>query len=190
MESFERLPATAAWRHETAREGFEVVFFTAAGEGIRIAGETTAVEDGEPWWVGYEIELDAGWVTRRARVRCRSRSGARETLLAADGAGTWHVDGAPAPQLDGCIDVDLESSALTNAFPIHRLRLDPGVATAAPAAWVRAPGLGAERLEQTYRRLDARRFDYASPRFGFRCELVYDAAGLVTRYPGIAQRAH
>ena len=43
MESFERLPATAAWRHETAREGFEVVFFTAAGEGIWIAGETTAV---------------------------------------------------------------------------------------------------------------------------------------------------
>jgi hypothetical protein len=36
--------------------------------------------------------------------------------LRADGDGSWVVDGRPAPQLDGCLDVDLESSSMTNAF--------------------------------------------------------------------------
>src|SRR5829696_4715236 len=138
METFEPLPPAAAWRHEGASDGFEVVFLAPHEGGIRIHGETTAVEDGEPWWVGYEIELDPAWATRRALVRGRSASGERETRLETDGAGTWQVDGAPAPQLDGCFDVDLESSSLTNAFPVHRLALAPGVPTEAPAAYVRA----------------------------------------------------
>jgi len=56
---------------------------------------------------------------------------------------------------------------------------------------VRATTLTVERLEQRYTRLpdDAAgraRFDYWSP--DLRCALVYDAAGLVLDYPGIAIR--
>lgn len=54
-------------------------------------------------------------------------------------------------------------------------------------------GLGVTRIEQTYRRLadgPPHRFDYTSPAFDFSCELVYDQAGLVTDYPGIAVRQH
>ena len=58
MHSFGRLPHAAAWRHEESKDGFEVVFFAQGEDGIRIAGETTAVEEGEPFWVGYELELD------------------------------------------------------------------------------------------------------------------------------------
>jgi hypothetical protein len=98
----------------------------------------------------------------------------------------------PAPHLDGCLDVDLEASAFTNAFPVHRLGLEVGQRADAPAAYVRAPGLDVERLEQTYARLpdDGRgaRYDYVSPAFGFRAELVYDRFGLVLDYPGIAVR--
>ena len=190
MERFGSLPAAAAWRHEEARDGFEVAFFATGDDGVAIAGETAAVEAGEPWWVGYAIELDAAWVTRRARVRVRSRTGERETLLESDGAGHWRVDGEPAPWLDRCMDVDLESSAMTNAFPVRRLRPGLGVRTDAPAAYVRAPGLQVERLDQTYRRLVGRRFEYDCRRFDFTCELAYDESGLVTTYPGIARRAH
>jgi uncharacterized protein len=109
------------------------------------------------------------------------------------GAGQWLVDGVPASHLDGCLDVDLESSALTNALPVRRLGLAPGACAAAPAAYVRAIGLPVERLEQTYLRApdDAarQRYDYAAPAFGFACRLTYDESGLVLDYPGIAVRA-
>jgi len=184
--------ALAAWQHREAREGFEVAFLAPRREGRRAAGSTSAVEDGEPWIVSYEIELAPDWTTRSTRVVSRSRRGGREVGLEADGAGRWRVDGDAAPELDGCLDVDLESSALTNAFPVQRLRLEPGAEAAAPAAYVRALDLRVQRLEQRYVRLgdDGRgqRYRYAAPAFAFECVLTYGEDGLVDDYPGIAVR--
>jgi uncharacterized protein len=182
------LPESAAWRHVVARAGFEVAYFLPKADGYRVEGCTTAVEDGQAWAVDYAIDVDVSWATRRARVTSRSAAGVRRTLLEADGAGGWRVDGAPAPQLDGCLDVDLESSAMTNTFPVHRLALETGAASDAPAAFVRALDLGVERLDQRYARLDGQHYDYAAPVFGVACRLVYDASGLVLDYPGLAVR--
>ena len=187
--SFTDPPRCAAWRHIDAREGFEVVFLSAG----RAEGETAAVEEGSAWAVRYDISVDAAWATRSAHIWGRSSSGLRELSVEADGEGRWRVDGAPAGHLDGCLDVDLESSSLTNAFPVHRLGLEIGEEADAPAAYVRALDLAVERLEQHYRRLEddngQQRFHYVSPAFDFECELVYDASGLVLDYPGIAVRA-
>jgi hypothetical protein len=179
------LPGFAAWRHVGARDGFEVVFLR---DGRRVEGHASAVEDGVPWAVRYVIELDGAWATRRAHVVAETEHGRAETRLEADGVGGWAVDGAAAPELDGCLDVDLEASAFTNALPVHRLALEHGATADAPAVYVRAPSLAVERLEQEYERLDAHRYAYAAPRFGYLGELVYDDAGLVVDYPGLATR--
>ncbi|MET7328919.1 putative glycolipid-binding domain-containing protein [Nonomuraea sp. NPDC005650] len=193
MTTFTPPPDTAAWQHLAARIGFEVVYFQPLPDGYRVEGCTTAVEEGLTWVVDYVIELDAGWATRSARLASRSAGGGRRILLESDGAGRWRVDGAPASWLDGCLDVDLESSAMTNAFPVHRLRLGVGAASPAPAAYVRAADLAVERLEQHYGRLadeeGRQRYDYAAPVFDVACRLVYDESGLVLDYPGLATRA-
>jgi hypothetical protein len=187
------LPEFAAWRLVDAHEGFEVVFLDGGPGGCRAHGHSTGVEGGEPWAFSYSLQLDADWVTRSARVRGRSASGGRETVLEGDGAGGWRVDGEPAATIAGCLDVDLEGSAFTNALPVHRLGLEVGDRAHAPAAYVRTDDLGVERLDQTYARLDddgdRRRYGYSSPRFSYEGELVYDRAGLVLVYPGIAERA-
>jgi uncharacterized protein len=190
---FAPVPATAAWQHRGARTGFEVAYFQPLGEGCRIEGWTTAIEDGLTWAVEYVIDLDGAGATRSARIRGRSAAGFTSAQLEADGAGRWVVDGVSASHLDGCLDVDLESSALTNALPVRRTGLAPGARAAAPAAYVRAAGLGVERLEQTYQRVPDeaahQRYDYAAPAFDFACCLTYDESGLVLDYPGIAVRA-
>jgi uncharacterized protein len=108
-------------------------------------------------------------------------------------ADGWRIDGDLARHLDGCRDIDLESSAMTNALPVHRLQLRAGARADAPAAYVRAASLTVERLEQTYLRVTdqaaRQRYDYAAPAFDFTCRLVYDEDGLVRDYPGIAVRA-
>jgi uncharacterized protein len=191
--SFAPLPVTAAWHHRSARTGFEVAYFSADGDGYRIEGWTTAIEDGATWAVQYAIEVDAAGATRRAAIHGRSAAGSCSARLEADGHGHWLVDGRHAPRLDGCLDVDLEASAMTNALPVRRMGLPVAAASAAPAAYVRAAGLAVERLEQTYARATdqagGQRYDYAAPAFGFAARLVYDESGLVLDYPGIAVRA-
>ena len=183
----------AAWRHRDAADGFEVLFLEASPDGgRRLTGHVAAVEDGVAWAVRYEIEVDAAWRTRRARIRTRTLHATADITVEADGEGRWRVDGAPAPALDGCLDVDLEASAATNAFPVGRLGLAVGAAAGAPAAYVRVLDPVVGRLEQRYERIaddgDRRRYRYASPAFGFEAVLAYDAAGLVVDYPGIAVR--
>lgn len=189
---FRELPASAAWQHQEARDGFEVVFLHD-DDGYRLDGDTAAIEDGEAWAVQYVINLTPSWLTRSAWLSGRSAPGAHELTLEADGGGSWRINGVPAPHLDGCLDVDLESSSLTNALPVHRLGLEIGQEADAPAAYVRAVDLSVERLEQRYVRLqdagNGQRYRYTAPRFGFECELSYDEAGLVLDYPGIATRA-
>jgi uncharacterized protein len=186
------LPPTAAWRHLDAREGFEVLFLRREADGYRFEGQSTGVEDREAWGVRYALTVDLQWKTRSAHVVGLSAEGAKEVSLTGDGAGGWRVDGTPAPHLAGLLDVDLEASAFTNAFPVRRLGLDVGERADAPAVYVRALDLSVERLEQHYARLpddgERRRYDYSAPRFDYRGELVYDEFGLVLSYPGLALR--
>ena len=169
------------------------MFLHTTDDGYRIEGSSAAIEDGQAWAVEYSIALDRNWLTKSALVRGRSASGRRELMLEADGAGRWTVNGSAAPEVDGCLDVDLEASSLTNSFPVHRLGLQVGQQADAPAAWVRALDLSVERLEQRYVRKpddgNRQRYHYTAPTLGFEAELVYDEAGLVIDYPGIAVRA-
>jgi uncharacterized protein len=189
--TFAEPPTVAAWRHQEARTGFEVAGIQPVGGGWAVDGCTTAVEDGEAWIVDYEIRVQSDWRTRSARVSRRVGGAGSSVAVEGDGHGHWWVDGAHRDDLAGCRDVDLESSALTNAFPVRRLALAPGQSAPAPAVYVRA-SLAVERLEQAYKRIDReehhQRFRYRAPAFHVECELRYDAAGFALSYPGIAVR--
>jgi hypothetical protein len=186
------LPATAAWRHVGARDGFEVLFPEREDDGYRFRGHATAVEEGVAWSVAYTIVVDTDWATRSVRVVSRSTAGEREAVIERHPTGGWRMNGRHAPELTDCEDVDLEASAFTNAFPVNRLRLEVGESADAPAAYVRAPNLRVGRLEQRYLRLPDDgaivRYDYEAPAFEYRDVIVYDEHGLVLAYPGIAER--
>jgi uncharacterized protein len=187
-----QLPEGAAWRLVDAHDGFEVLFPSAEGGGIRLEGQIAVVEEGEPCGVRYSLHLDGDWTTRSARVVARSPWGEQERLVERAQDGSLAVDGEPAPQLEALVDVDLEGSAVTNALPVNRMRLDVGESAGASAAYVRLPDLRVVRLDQTYRRIEDEgertRYEYDAPEFETRCVLVYDAFGLVLDYPGIAKR--
>ena len=178
-----QLPRYAAWRFADAVAGFEVVY---ASDG-ELRGHTSAVEGGVPYAVDYRIAFSHGWRTTSAVVTNDTLDGRRTVALSVDGDGRWTVDGVPRPDLDGLVDVDLEASACTNTFPVHRLDLPVGETVAASAVYVQALDLEVRRLDQTYRRIDGERFHYTSEG-GFEAELHFDDDLLVLDYPGIAVR--
>jgi uncharacterized protein len=197
------MPPVSAWTHTGLRAGFEAMFAERTDHGHVLRGHTTAVEGEQAWSVGYRIHVDRHWCTRRAEIEAVTATGTFRTVLeradvdadapvGTDVPARWFVDGAPDPRLDGCLDVDLESSAVTNTLPVHRLDLRPGRTHQAPAAFVRAQDLGVQRIEQDYRFRERTPgtllLDYASATFDFACVLTLDTAGLVLEYPGIAVR--
>jgi hypothetical protein len=190
---YKYLPASACWLHQGLRLGFEVVYFRTQPSIVRIEGTTTGLQDGDVWVATYRLELDDSWKTRAAWISIGTVSDTYERVLESDGDGHWKIDGVASHELDGCLDIDLEWSAVTNALPVHRLGLRAGEQAAVPAAYVRLDGGRIERLEQIYALVDDgdghQSYDYEAPQFDFRCQLVYDDSGLVVDYPGIAKRA-
>ncbi|ROR65052.1 putative glycolipid-binding domain-containing protein [Agrococcus jenensis] len=185
-------PAAASWIHRGARDGFEVAFFATWAAGARLRGHTTANESGSLWSVVYDVAVDAAWRTLAVSATTATAAGVREVRLRRDEGDRWTVDGEHRPELDGCVDVDLESSAVTNTLPLHRLDILAGASVDVPAAFIRADDLRVERLEQRYSLVEAGPqrvlVHYESSTFDVACELVFDGAGLVLDYPGIAVR--
>ncbi len=169
-----------------------VFFHDGIDAAHRLVGHTTANEESALWSVGYDVTVDAEWRTVAVHATTLTAAGTRAVALAREADDRWTVDGEARPDLDGCVDVDFESSAVTNTFPVHRIAFQRGETVAVASAFVRADDLRVERLEQTYtliaRSAERLIFHYESPTFDFVCELVYDAAGLVLHYPGIATR--
>ena len=162
------------------------------GDGWGMFGRAVLTFDGVPGSVQYGVLCDAAWRTHTVTVNCTD--GLRDRHLSLRrGENGWRVMNQPCADLDGCVDVDLESSAMTNTVPVHRLALSTGESAQAPATYVRAVDLHVERLDQRYARTGdegpRQRYDYTAPAFDFSCRLVYDESGLVLAYPGIAQRA-
>lgn len=186
------LPRYAAWGHQGARSGFEVLFLDRIDGGCRFEGYSAAVEDGEPWAVRYALLVDEDWTTERIEVTGHSAESHGSLVLEHDGSGHWRLDGETAGDLEGCMDVDLEASAFTNALPIHRLNLAVSQAANARAAWVRARDLRVEPLDQSYARVadegGLERYDYSAPALDFSAQLAYDRHGLVVNYPGLSTR--
>jgi hypothetical protein len=128
----------------------------------------------------FRIRCDPQWCTRHVEVTVLGGEH-RVLRLEADGEGHW--DGRP--ELDGCLDVDIYPSPLTNSLPIRRVGGD----FETTAAWVQIPELTVEPLHQRYTRLEGgNRWRYEALGSGFVTEFEVDADGLVFDYPQLARR--
>jgi hypothetical protein len=178
---YDRSVSSILWRC-VRWPGHEVAHVTRRGDGWRLEGAAAFAQNREPAQLRYTIDCDAGWVTQRATVE--GWVGSKRIDVAIDAnAGTWRLDGEPVESVQGCIDIDLNFSPSTNLLPIRRLGLGVGDAATVRAAWLRFPSFVLERLEQTYTRIAADRYEYRSN--GFVAELSVTADGFVKEYADV-----
>jgi hypothetical protein len=179
----------AAWQHVEGRRGFEVARLQALADGWRVDGHSTGEDEGLAWGMHYELRVDGAWATRSLRASGFSEDGPWSLELEADGAGSWSKDGAPAPAFEGCLDVDLVCTVLTNTLAVRRLGLEIEGSGSLDAVWIDTPAAReVERVPQRYTRLGRRTYLFEVVGGDFGSELEIDEFGLVVRYPGLAQR--
>jgi uncharacterized protein len=152
---------------------------TAGGWELR--GTSVFLDETATCRLDYRVRCDAGWRTTDAIVRGWRGQDPINADIAVDANGAWRFNGNPAPQVEGCVDIDLSFTPATNLIPMRRLAI-ADVDTDASAAWFTFPTPGLERLDQIYRRIDTARYAYRAPRLNFSAVLTTHASGFVTRY--------
>ena len=166
-------------------EGWEIVATPSVGYAVRfrlIVG---------PDFVARALELDAD-----------GPRGLRRLSVRRSPKGAWWADGKRRPDLDGCLDIDVAATPLTNTPTIRRLALPPGRAADVEVAWVDVPSLAISVVRQRYEhvapspatpgavdpedRPDLDRYAFATG--AFRAILTVDPDGLVADYQHFAER--
>jgi hypothetical protein len=170
------------WRR-VDRPGHECARLSRLGAEWHLSGCAVFLHEARACRLDYLVICDARWHTRAASVSGWIGDDVVHVNLIADAAHRWIVNGTRCPQVDGCIDLDLNFSPSTNLLPIRRLQLAPGESAEVTAAWLRFPGFVLEPLTQRYTREGDTNYRYESAGGAFVAVLDVNAVGLVTRYP-------
>lgn len=173
--------ATILWRR-VDRPGHESARVSPDATGWTLAGGAVFAHEGRPCRLDYRIVCNSEWRTRSATVTGWVGADEIDVTIQVD-EGRWRLNGVECPQVEGCIDLDLNFSPSTNLLPLRRLNLAVGAEAEVRAAWLRFPGFTFEPLPQLYRRLSEDVYRYESGGGAFVRDLTVNAAGLVTRYP-------
>jgi len=131
----------------------------------------------------YMIETDGAWRTQRAQATLEIGATERKLDLRRDAQGNWSVNGAPRPDLQGCFEIDLEATPLTNTLALKRLGLEPNKPKPMRTAYITIPSLQVRVDEQEYTLLSPTRFRYRGLSTNFKSEVTNDADQLVVDYP-------
>lgn len=169
--------------------GLEHVLWSEAG-GLNAKGEAVHLLPDGSVRLTYRVEATAG--ARPTVVEVEAESDATQSIrLIAAPDGTWSdASGEAMPALDGCVDVDISTSPLTNTLPVRRLALAPGETADIDAVYIDVPSLNVSVHAQRYTCLfiEDERSGYRYESGSFTADLVVDSRGLVIDYVGLWRR--
>lgn len=184
MSPLSARPITAFWRRLDV-PGHDACRIAFTPEGVSLTGCAVFRERGRVCQLRYEVQADAAFHSRRARVAgFMGRNGVDLDIRVGRGQ-RWKLNGIEQPQLAGCIDVDLNFTPATNLLALRRLALRVGEEAQAPAAWLSFPSLELLLLPQSYRRISRTEYAYEAPTVGYGGILCVSPAGVVLHYPGL-----
>lgn len=181
---------TVRWRpvEGDGLEHLTLASHPAHGSGIRISSVVIGARGGSSYGVRYTIDCDAHWTTMALTLTTTTGHG---LTLRSDGLGHWQDgDGRGLPDLDGCIDVDLEGTPVTNTLPIRRLALRPQDGSRGlDMLYIPFDTFAPRRDRQLYTCLsEGRLYRYEAADRSFSADLPLDPDGLVLDYPTLFTR--
>lgn len=181
------MDTTLMWR-SIQWPGTEHLIIREDGGSIEADGLVVSTDE-RPLRLRYRLRCDTGWTTRELDIS-EATSGL-EVQFRADGNGRW-TDGVGRhlPDLDGCVDVDIAATPLTNTLPIRRLTWEVGQVRDLRMVYFLVPELTWRAADQRYSCLamDGTGATYRYQSGSFETEIRVDRDGFVLDYPGIWTR--
>lgn len=169
------------WRRLDA-PGHEWARLIGLRSGPVLRGTAVFIEDRIPGRLDFKIACNSKWETLSADVLGWVAERKVKLRIEKGPGDTWAINGHSAPQVKGCVDIDLSFSPSTNLLPIRRLDLEIGQEAEVRAAWLKFPEMDLQLLVQRFRRESKHSYFYASDN-GFSTRLEINAGGFVVNYP-------
>lgn len=146
--------------------------------------------DGQTYRGGYTLVVDKEWRTLEVRFMVEDAPGSMISMhLLSDGEGNWtDADERPIPAFNGCMDIDIQWSPLTNTLPVNRLRLAVGDEHVIRVVYFALPSLELSVVKQEYTRLDDSTLRCSSETRDVVRDISVDEGGYVEEYPELFLR--
>lgn len=180
----------SAW--DSGEAGLEHTDIRPADGGLTVSGVVIGQREGEdgqegtPFGLAYRLRVDSDWRTRAVHLQTTA---GRSLDLESNGQGTWTESGKPRPELQGCIDVDIQATPVTNTLPIRRLAWTAGQSVDLRLCYITVPELEVSARAQRYTALKpGSLYRFESLESGFTADLPVDEDGFVGDYPGLFRR--
>ena len=174
--------AEAFWRRIDV-PGHDAALLKEDGSGHRLTGTAVFLHEGRPCCLGYAVEIEPDWTTRRGRIT-GFVTGAKVDVIIERHRDGWYVNGEPQG-LGHLVDLDYGFTPATNLQQIQRLRLAVGERAGNAVAWFDVGSTKLVELPQIYEKTGDLTYPYEGPMFGYRAVLKLDASGFVRDYPDI-----
>lgn len=168
------------WRR-IDQPGLELAHIRIEPRGITVS--STVIDGGNhPFSLRYLWSLDSAWRTRSLRIE-HVGDVDRWLTIERTGDASWKLDQAPAPNLDGCIELDVSATPFCNTLAMKYLERD-GELT---AAYISGEDLSVVSSRQRYEKISDTHWRYhdLGVAAGFSANLELDEDGLVRTYEGL-----
>lgn len=145
----------------------------------------------QPFKVDYRLSLDHSWQTHNVDVVIQTDNRFTSRQYTTNGKGDWYMNNAYLPELQGCVDVDISLTPLSNTLPIRRLKLEPGQRQATQVLYIDVLKQDIRPETQYYTALAPDRYRFETGDGSFSAELQTDKDLWVQYYPGLFElRSH
>ena len=157
---------------------------------IRSVGELTIISSvivgfhkGLTYRLRYTIEVNADWQTLQCDIITEVDGQLQNYSFHNVGNSQWTMNGVLHPEFDGCTEVDISLTPLTNTLPINRLRLKVNIEAEIKVICIDVLKQEINTVRQKYRKLSADEYRFENVSNDFKALIKVNAQGFVTDYP-------
>jgi len=157
-------------------------------EGTEVTSTIVGHSSGMIYKVDYRIKTNERWETLLLEITSQHNDRNHLIRLEGDGKGHWTNNGHEAPELHGCIYVDIPLTPFTNTLPVRRLQLSPGESNEVLVVYCDLLAEKISPVRQKYTCISATQYRYENIPNDFDAIIDVDEFGLVVNYPSLFVR--
>lgn len=152
--------------------------------GIKV--DSTIVGKAEDMYnIAYQLSINKHWEIIAALITGRIGNKEIYFTLAKDETGIWAFNNEPTPQFDGCLDIDISVTPLTNTLPIKRLQLAQDECREISVIYFDLFDNIVRPARQAYTKLSASTYRYENVPNNFEALIRLNEQMLVVDYPDL-----